>query len=161
VKDKQELIDTPLSKQLYKELLAGYGREFNYEPIWNDIFVGELAEAELIGKRAATVQILIQCGIIDASEGRQIMNKGKTYLDPDKKIEVVKPDIPDKEVQNPIVRKPLKDKDKKPTKESVDIYQLRQDMIEKRKTKLQAEVDKALGEEIIKEQDDLFGKEEK
>lgn len=161
VKDKQELLDTPMVKQLYGELLKSYGREFNYEPMWNDIFVGELAESELIGKRAATVQILIQSGVIDAAEGREMMNKGKIYLDPNKKIKPMLRNDTDnnKEKQNPIVRKPLKDKDKKPKKESVDIFQLRQAMIEKRKSLLQAEIEKKLGNQIIEEQDDLFGKE--
>jgi len=157
VKDKQELIDTPLIKQLYTEVLSGYGRAFSYEPVWNDIFVGELAEAELIGKRAATVQILIQAGIIDKSEGRQMMNKGKIYLNPDKKIESSQDTNPEK--QNPIVRKPLKDNEKKPKRESADLYQSRQAMIDKRKIKLQAEIEKSIGEEILKEQDDLFGEE--
>ncbi|GAH08058.1 unnamed protein product, partial [marine sediment metagenome] len=46
------------------------------------------------------------------------------YLDPNKKIKARLNANPEK--QNPIVRKPLKDKDKKPKKESVDIFQLKQ-----------------------------------
>jgi len=166
VKDKQELIDTPHIKQLYKELFAGYNREFKYKPIWNDIYVGELAESELLGKRAATVQILLSSNppVISQEEAREMMNKGTIYLDPAKKIKAPKnnglPGDDNKEKQNPIVRKPLKDKDKKPKKESVDIYQLKQEMIEKRKMQEQAKLEKAMGEKIIEEQDNLFGTEE-
>lgn len=164
VKDKQELIDTPLVKEMYREVFKGYGKDFKYTPVWNDIYVGELAEANLLTKRAATVQILIQSKVIDLPEAREIMNKGKIYLDPNKKIEPVELDGPvgdeNKEKGNPVIRKPLKDKDKKPTKESVDLIQLRQAMIDKRKVKLQAEVESALGKEILQEQDDIFGTEE-
>jgi len=166
VKDKQELIDTPLVKEMYKEVFAGYGKEFKYKPVWNDIYVGELAEAELLGKRSASVQILLSTNppVIDQGEAREMMNKGRIYLDPTKKIKAPKIDVlpkdENKEKQNPIVRKPLKDKDKKPKKASVDIFQIRQEMIDKRKLQEQAKLDKLLGDEVIKEQDDIFGKEE-
>lgn len=166
VKDKQELIDTPHIKQMYKEVFAGHDKEFKYKPVWNDIYVGELAESELLGKRAASVQILLSTNppVIDQAESREIMNKGSIYLDPNKKIKAPKinglPGDKNKEKQNPIVRKPLKDKDKKPKKESRDIFQIRQAMIDKRKVQEQANLDKVLGDKIIKEQDELFGMED-
>lgn len=165
VKDKQELIDSPLIKEMYAEVFAGYNKDFHYTPIWNDIYVGELAEAELVAKRAATVQILVSSGVVDTEEAREIMNKGKIYLDPNKKIELPKDDgqsgDDNKEKKNPIIRKPLKDSEKKPKKESIDIFQLKQKMIEKRKQQEQAKLDRVLGKEVIDEQDTLFGKEDK
>ena len=174
VKDKQELIDTPIVKSLYAEVLAGYDKKFNYKPIWNDIYVGELAESELLGKRAATVQILMSTNppVVSQAEAREMMNKGVIYLDPSKKPKAPKINnpLPVKDKENPIVRKPIKDSEKKPKKDAgkpkansspVDMYQIRQDMIEERKKKELARIEHALGSKIIEEQDDIFGKEKK
>jgi len=173
VKDKQELLDSPQVKQMYTEVFAGYKnssgkqKEFKYNPVWNDIYVGELAESELLGKRAATIMILMGTNppIISQEEARQMMNKGVIYLDPSKKIKapkVVAPVINEKkDKENPIVRKPIKDSEKKPKKASSDVFQLRQEMIDKRKQQEQARLDRAIGDKVIEEQDDLFGKEEK
>jgi len=171
VKDKQELIDTPLIKDLYAEVFAGYNKEFKYEPIWKDIYVGELAEAELLTKRAATVQILLSTNppVISQEESRKIMNSGKIYLDPAivvKQVELndTAKDTDDTENDdekgNTIARKPLKDAEKKPKKASAGILQLRQEIIDKRKFEELAKKEHALGNKVIEEQDSLFGKDE-
>lgn len=86
VADDQELLYTPLVIKLYTQLLGSYNRPFKYNIAWNQIYINELAEADLIGKRGAAGQNLKGAGIIDNTEARQIVNKGLIELDPNKKI---------------------------------------------------------------------------
>lgn len=86
VADDQELLYTPIFEKLYTQLLGSKGKQFKYKLVWNQIYINELAEAELIGKRGAAAQNLKGAGIIDNFEAREIVNKGLIYLDPNKKI---------------------------------------------------------------------------
>jgi hypothetical protein len=167
VKDKQEMIYSPLLHSLYTELFQGHNREFRYDIKWKDIYVGELAEAELMGKRAATIQILRtgEKPIISQEEGREMMNKGIIYLDPSK----LPPDnentvTPGK--GSPIIRdekpkgKEGEDKGgKKETKQSPDMQQIRVMIAAKKEKDALAKLDHELGDEIIKEQGNLFAEE--
>lgn len=87
VRDIQDMIYTPLLENLYEELLAAYGREFNYNIVWNEIYVNENAEADLDAKRAGTVSILKGANVVDLKEARDMMNKGHVKLDVEKEIE--------------------------------------------------------------------------
>lgn len=86
VRDDQDLLYTPLVHKLYSQLLKSKGRAMIYEPIWNDIYIGELAEGEIDKLRAQTVEILMKSNVIDTSEARQKMNRGYIHLNPTKKV---------------------------------------------------------------------------
>lgn len=92
VKDIQDIVYSPLIEDLYSELLESYGRQFNYNVVWNEIYVNEQAEAELDAKRAGVVFTLKNANVIDTKEAREKMNRGAVKLDLEKKI---------KELSNP------------------------------------------------------------
>ena len=144
VKDIQELEDTPLIETLYKSILENSGRVWKYSLKWNQIYVDELAEAEIMEKRVNAAEKAFNGGFVDQKEARIMFNKGQIELDESKKI---KPKVP------PIAPKPDMPVPKMPTKNDYE-YQLtvsEKAMIKKRKKISQHE--KALGEEIIKEQE--------
>lgn len=86
VSDDQDLIYTPLIRKLYGQLLAAHNREFIYNPIWNQIYIDEKAEAEIDDIRSQSVERLKGAGVIDNKEARQKMNKGFVELDLNKVI---------------------------------------------------------------------------
>ena len=144
VKDIQELEDTPLIETLYKSILENSGRVWKYSLKWNQIYVDELAEAEIMEKRVNAAEKAFNGGFVDQKEARIMFNKGQIELDESKKI---KPKVP------PIAPKPDMPVPKMPTKNDYE-YQLtvsEKAMIKKRKAISQHE--KALGETILKEQE--------
>ena len=97
VKDIQELEDTPLISKLYKTILEKSNRVWKYSVKWNQIYVDELAEAEIMEKRTNAAEKAFNGtkgvgGFIDQEEARTIFNKGQTKLDASKKIKAKKSD---------------------------------------------------------------------
>jgi hypothetical protein len=146
VKDIQELDDSPLIEKLYKSILEGKGKVWKYELKWNQIYVDELAEAEIMEKRINAAEKAYVGGFIDQEEARQIFNKGQIEIDASKKIKAKEP---------PLVPKPsIPDAPKPPARDNDDfqltVYETA--MIRKRKDTIKRE--KELGEKILKEQDE-------
>lgn len=90
VKDDQDILYTPLFEKLYGQLLASRGRDFIYNIIWNEIYISELAEAEIDVKRSEAIEKLVDKGVIDTAEAREKHNKGHVELDVNKKIKKAK-----------------------------------------------------------------------
>jgi len=173
VKDIQELEDTPLIETLYKSILENSGRVWKYSLKWNQIYVDELAEAEIMEKRVNAAEKAFNGGFVDQKEARIMFNKGQIELDEAKKIKPKTPPIapkPDMPVPKPPTKtKELKGKEADKAdadrlgitldeyyKQKKDIYTYQLDeatkaMIKKRKAIIAHE--KALGEEILKEQE--------
>jgi hypothetical protein len=116
IRDSQELIYKPNLEKLYKMLFKSFftDREFDYEIMFNPMYVGEMAEAEVDAKRSATAVNLKAGGIIDVEESRKYMNEGHIYLNPEKEIIVEIPIQPEKDPVKPNPRTemavPKKDK---------------------------------------------------
>lgn len=111
VRDDQDMIYTPLTEKLYGQLLNSYGRDFFiYETEWNQIYINEMAEAELLDKKADAVKKFKEANMIDQKEGRQIINKGIVELDVDKKIKQEK--WQKSPLPNPFPKKPKNPNDK-------------------------------------------------
>jgi hypothetical protein len=145
VKDNQELDESPLIEKLYETILKSRGRVWKYSIKWNQIYVDELAEAEIMLKRTQAADLALNGtkgvgGFADEEEVRTMYNKGQIELDTKKKIKHKAPPLP--------APKPPA----KPVKNEYD-YQLsisERAMIEKRRENAKRE--KALGEQILKEQ---------
>lgn len=103
IRDSQELIYKPQLEKLYGLLFKGLfnDRVFDYNIIFNPMYVGEMAEAEVDAKRSATAVNLKAGTVIDTEEARTYMNEGHTYLDPKKEIIVETPEMPEKEPIKP------------------------------------------------------------
>ena len=173
VKDIQELEDTPLIETLYKSILENSGRVWKYSLKWNQIYVDELAEAEIMEKRVNAAEKAFNGGFVDQKEARIMFNKGQIELDEAKKIKpktppiAPKPDMPAPKMAAKTKVLKGKEADKADAdrlgitldeyyKQKKDIYTYQLDeatkaMIKKRKAIIAHE--KALGEEIIKEQE--------
>jgi len=180
VKDTQELVDTPLIEDLYARILKGHGKTWKYELIWNPIYIDELAEAEIMLKRTQAADLALNGtkgvgGFADEGEARAMYNGGQIKLDENKKIKPRVPPLPAPKPPQPDIKKeiPVKELTGKKADEadaqrlgiSLDdyyeqkknLYQFQLNaatraMIEKRKEIVARE--KALGEKILKEQDE-------
>lgn len=147
VKDNQELDESPLINKLYKTILESRGRTWKYSIKWNQIYVDELAEAEIMLKRTQSADLALNGtkgvgGFADEEEARKMYNKGQIKLDEKKKIKhkVIPPPLP-------------APKPPKPAKNEYE-YQLsisEKAMIAKRRETIKRE--KALGEKVLEEQD--------
>jgi hypothetical protein len=91
ISDEQELVATPLLIELYTQLLEPDGRTFDYDLIWNIIYIDEMAEAELLGKRVAGAANARASKLITMKEARQMISKGQIELDE----EVIPDDFPE------------------------------------------------------------------
>jgi hypothetical protein len=102
IRDSQELIYKPQLEKLYTWLFKALfkNRKFDYDIIFNPMYVGEMAEAEVDAKRSATAVNLKSAGVIDLEESRKYMNEGHIYLEPEKEIEELEP-VVDKEPVKP------------------------------------------------------------
>ena len=169
VQDAQELIFTPILEELYRKLLASRGKTFNYDIIWNPIFLDELSEARILESRVRSASLAKQAGLIDNEEGRRMINKGQIELETKKKIKQDKPKSPSPE--NPAsppqpLTKPVKNiqpSKKEQTKIKATYRALTEEekeMIKARQEQIKhlAELEHKLGEKILKEQDELFDK---
>jgi len=177
VKDFQELVETPLLEKLYKTILERKGRVWKYNIKWNPIYIDELAEAEIMGKRVIAAETALNGtkgvgGFIDQEESREIFNKGQIKLDTKKKIKprtppiAPKPDMPVPKMTPKVKELKGKEADKADAdrlgisldeyyKQKKDIYTYQLDeatkaMINKRKEVIAKE--KKLGKAILKEQ---------
>jgi len=81
LRDIQDLDYTPLLEWLYSKLLNSYGRKWKYNIKWNPLFVGELAEADILDRRVKAAVDAYQAGIISIEEARKILNEGQIVLD--------------------------------------------------------------------------------
>jgi len=165
IRDNQDLVYTPLIEKLYNYLGKAYNRDFSkYDVVWNIIYIDELAEAELLGKRVAaavnarsTVKPIISIG-----EARRIISEGQIELDPE--------DIPNeenlKQSKLPINDKPEpkpepSDRVVLPVKRETEDDNWKKEMIENYKELMNiVKKERKLGEEVLEEQDKLFGKKE-
>jgi hypothetical protein len=82
IKDMQELIYTPLIEDLYQRIIEARGREWKYKIVWNQVYVDEVGEAEIMEKRTNFITKALQAGIISKEEAREMMNKGSIELNP-------------------------------------------------------------------------------
>ena len=149
VKDIQELEDTPLIEKLYKNILESNGRIWKYSIKWNQIYVDELAEAEIMEKRINAAEKALNSGFIDQKEARAMYNKGQIELDISKKI---KPKTP------PLIPKPEIPGKPAPPSQKKNEYDFQLDIVEKamiQKRKDTIKREKILGEKILKEQEDV------
>lgn len=106
IHDIQEMDYSPLLNQLYSMLFKANGRKWDYQPSWNTIYVDELGEAEIIFKRAETVDKLrngTAGPILNTKEARKMMNDGELTLSDEldlsgepKKPDSIKPPMPPK-----------------------------------------------------------------
>jgi hypothetical protein len=110
IRDNQEFTYTDNLIKLYSLLFAANGRVFDYDLIWNDIYVGENSEADLLGKRAGAVVNLKGSGIIDNEESRDMVNRGQIKLDIKKVIKQPKAPTEDKTVGKPSLSNQPKNK---------------------------------------------------
>ena len=110
IRDNQEFTYTDNLIKLYSLLFAANGRVFDYDLLWNEIYVGESAEADLLGKRAGAAVNLKGSGIIDNKESRDIVNRGQVKLDIDKVIKQPKAPTEDKTVGKPSLSNQPKNK---------------------------------------------------
>jgi len=138
IKDTQDLVYTPLLNKLFNYLYNAYGREFEYNIEWETIYIDEMAEAELMQKRADAVSKLLSSNrvIITDKEAREIMSEGKIYLEPE--IPLPEPDFPD--------RKPIPPS--RPMNEDNIQEEIEMDLAIKK--------EKELGKKLLQEQEDLF-----
>jgi len=116
IRDSQELIYKPNLEKLYSMLFESYfdgKRVFDYEVIFNPMYVGEMAEAEVDAKRAATAVNLKTANVIDLEESRKYMNEGHIILDTEKEIEQNEAEPAKELVQpNPRTQMPFPKKEK-------------------------------------------------
>ena len=116
IRDSQELIYKPQLEKLYSLLFESYfdgKRVFDYEVVFNPMYVGEMAEAEVDAKRAATAVNLKTADVIDLEESRKYMNDGHIFLDPAKEIEQKEEQPKEEMVQpNPRTQMPVPKKEK-------------------------------------------------
>ena len=110
IKDNQEFTYSDNLIKLYSLLFAANNRVFDYNLVWNEIYVSETAEADLLGKRAGAAVNLKGSGIIDNKESRDIINRGQIELDLDKVIKQPKQPTEDKAVGKPIADSPKRTK---------------------------------------------------
>jgi len=81
IADEQDLIVTPLLIELYSQLFHSDERLFDYDLVWNIIYIDEMAEAELLGKRVAGAANARASKLITLKEARQMISKGQIELD--------------------------------------------------------------------------------
>lgn len=148
VKDIQDLDYSPLLSKLYSMILNGHKRKWKYQIVWNTIYIDELAEANIMFKKAETIEKL--AGYISKREAREIFNKGQIELDPDK--------IP-KNDDTPPPKNPTKPPQRPGNDDSKknDVYKQQLDAVDKvmiEKRKLQWLKERKIGEDILKKQDE-------
>jgi len=153
IENIQKVIFTPIIEEIYKNLLETNGYKWIYKIVWNPIFVDELSEAKIAQTRSYSAVNNYNAGIIDIKEARQQLNNGIVDLDVNKKIDKKEseqpaiPDQPNVEPQPPV---------KKPTvKQTVVIKPLTKE--QQRMINEAARREKELGEQILREQEKLFG----
>ena len=149
VENIQRIVFTPILEYIYKKLVENSGYVWDYKIVWNPIFVDEQSEAKILQIRTYSATQNYANGIIDESEARKILNNGVIILDVDKPM---KPkEVPDDTIDQPNVEP---QPPKKPTIKN-KMYFRKLTPSEQR----MIEAQKKLGEEVLKEQERLFGAE--
>lgn len=110
IRDNQEFTYTDNLIKLYSLLFTSNDRVFDYDLLWNEIYVGETAEADLLGKRAGAAVNLKGSGIIDNEESRDMVNRGQIELDIKKVIKQPTAPTEDKTVGKPSLSNQPKNK---------------------------------------------------
>jgi hypothetical protein len=135
IADVQSLKYKPILKKLFKILFESKNRQFNYDIVFNPIYINETTESELLSKRMATAVLGKNASIIDLQESRNIINKGQVILDVDKEIEqkseenTKQPDST-KEVEQRVEEEKKKEKSSNTEVTKEDILQARKDIFE-------------------------------
>jgi hypothetical protein len=163
IRDNQDLVYTPLIQRLYDLLLAAYDRDFSkYDVSWNTIYIDEMAEADLLGKRVAAAVNAKSGGVVSTEEARKMMNEGHIELDPEDEPEIEQPqqsEMPPKKPQEPDGPQRPEPPERliKPAKRETQLADYEVEMIEalKRIREEQAAKEKKLGEEILAEQEKI------
>lgn len=165
IKDNQELVYTPHILRLYKLLAESNDRDFSkFEIEWEVTYIDEMAEAELLGKRAAAAVNLRSSTppLISVREARQMINEGSIELDPDDEPEENPLPIVQQNPNVPPPKKPSEPQRPEPssrlikpvtramTQDEKDSIQALNDLRD-----LQAKKEKELGKEILEEQEKL------
>jgi hypothetical protein len=149
VENIQKVIYTPIIEKIYRQLLKSQKLEWKYDIVWNPIFVDELSEGKILQVRSYSAVNSKNAGIIDEVEARRILNNGVVDLDvnkvPEPKEPVVPVDQPNVEPQPPT---------KSPTVKQIKVYPLN----EKQKEMIERAIvrERELGEEILREQEELY-----
>jgi len=148
IENIQKLVFTPIIEGIYKELFRSYNKTWDYEIVWNPIFVDELSEAKILQTRSYSATQAANASIIDTGEARRMLNQGIINLEPDKKIEPVIKDSP--KVSDPNVEpQPVKKRESKETEYRPFLTRTELEMIEK--TKLKGKIEEELQEQRIRE----------
>ena len=132
---------------MYKTILESRGRTWKYSIRWNQIYVDKLAEAEIMWKRTQAADLALNGtrgvgGFADDEEARTMYNKGQIELDEKKKIKHKTPPLP--------APKPPQPADKNEYSYQLSVSE--KAMIKRRRETIKRE--KALGEEILREQEE-------
>jgi hypothetical protein len=167
VRDEQQLIFEPEIEKLYSRILAAKGRRWKYIFKWNEIYVDEGMEVEQLVKKIQAAEIALNGtrgagGFITKEEARKILNDGQILVDPENTSglkDAIQIDIEKERKTNEPKKPPQKPDDEREPKRptlSEEEYEMIQRCREAKKKALKelAEKEKALGEEILKEQDD-------
>jgi len=148
IENTQKLVFTPIIENIYKELFRSFNKSWDYEIVWNPIFVDELSEAKILQTRSYSATQAANSGIVDTGEARKMLNQGIVYLDPDKKIESIINDSP--KVSDPNVEpQPVEKRESDESIYTPFLTPLQKDMIER--TKLKGKIEEELQEQRIRE----------
>ncbi len=149
IENIQKLVFTPIIENIYKELFSAYGKKWNYQIVWNPIFVDELSEAKILQTRSYSATQASNAGIVDISEARKMLNQGIVNLDTEKKMEDDKPDdTPD--VSDPNIEpQPVKKRESKKPVFTPILTKAQKDMIER--AKIKGKIEEELQEQRIRE----------
>lgn len=162
VRDEQQLIFEPEIESLYTRILQAKGRKFNYVFEWNEIYVDEGMEVELLVRKVQAADTALQGGFITVQEARRMLNVGQIVVNPDDIKDLKKQEKSEGEPpKRPDDRNPDRDSPTRPSlsAEELDMIIRCREAKEKSRKKL-LEEERKLGEAILKEQDDAEHKNE-
>ena len=95
IADAQELVYTPFLVNLYQRIFTSHDTKdkkfiFDYTIEWNPSYVNEMAEAELLLKRALAIERIMgkeHPPLLEAEEARKILERGAIKFKDDPKLE--------------------------------------------------------------------------
>ena len=148
VENIQNLVFTPIIEDIYRELFKSMGKKWDYNIIWNPIFVDELSEARILQTRSYSTSQNFNSGIIDISEARKMLNQGIISLDPEKDINPVEEEKP--EISNPNIEpQPVKKRESKESIFTPFLTRAQKEMIER--ANLKGKIEEELQEKRLRE----------
>jgi len=167
IENIQSIIFTPIIRKLYTELFKSYGYKWNYDIVWNPIFVDEMTEGKIMQVRSYSAVNAKNSGIISIPEAREILNNGVIDLDIEKIPEIKKPDVPVNPV-NPIDQPNIEPQPavkgptvKNPEMKTTELVIRPLDEVSRKMIEETVRRERELGESVLKEQEQLFKKDEK